>query len=520
MSERLVNVGNWISQWSIIRPKATAIISDDVPTTYLELSERINKLVAFLLSSGVKKGDRVAVLLHNRKEYIEIFFALSKIGGIIVPLNWRLAVSEIQFILQDSGARAIFFEPEFTKNIEGLTKHVAMDVRVCCIGPHDPGVKTVPPWAVEYESALGRHGDDEPKALEEVGDTDPHIIMYTSGTTGQPKGAVLSHRKTFFNVLNSDMFFDLSTKDIMIVARPMFHSGGLIVNSSPVLYKGGTIVVKRRFRPAEILETVQRYKVTLLELPATVYQFMLNECSIEKYDLSSIRCCFTGGERVPVHLLKELADRGLVVSQIYGLTEVSTLFCLPMDEAREKMGSVGHPIFHGQVRIVDKDNNPIVPGQSGEVTVKGPIVMAGYWGRQDLTNEVIKDGWLYTGDLATIDDEGFVYIVDRSKDMFISGGENVYPAEIEKILISHPLVADAAVIGVDDQKWGEVGKAFIVLKTGHAITKEEIIAFLTEHLARYKVPKYIEVIDTLPKTASGKIQKYLLKQASNASSHE
>ncbi len=512
MSERLVNVGNWISQWAMIRPTATAITSDDVSITYLELSKRINKLVDFLLSVGIRKGDRVAVLLHNRKEYIEIFFALSKLGGIIVPLNWRLASSEIQFILQDSGATAIFFEPEYLESIEGFRKHINMEVCVCCIGPHDPGVTDIPPWAVEYESALSRHRDGDPEIEETAGDTDPHIIMYTSGTTGQPKGAVLSHRKTFFNVLNSDMFFDLTTKDIAIIARPMFHSGGLIVNSSPVLYKGGTIIVKRRFSPLEILEKVQRYKATIIELPTAVYRSMLSECPIENYDLSSLRCCFTGGERVPVHLLKELANHGLVVSQIYGLTEVSTLFCLPMEEAQEKIGSVGHPVFHGQVRIVDKDNNPVAPGQSGEVVVKGPIVMAGYWGKQDLTDEVLKDGWLYTGDLAKMDEEGFVYIVDRSKDMYISGGENVYPAEIEKVLVSHEAVADAAVIRVDDQKWGEVGKGFVVLKNGHRITKEEITAFLTEKLAKYKVPKYIEFIDVLPKTASGKIQKYLLEQ--------
>jgi len=520
MPERLVNVGNWISQWSMIRPRATAIIADDVPFTYLEVNKRINKLVGFLLSAGIRKGDRVAVLLHNRKEYIEIFFALSKLGGIIVPLNWRLAVSEIQFILQDSGAKVIFFEPEFKQSIETLRKHVEIDVCVWCIGPDDPRATDIPSWAVEYETALSGCRDTEPKLDERVGDADPHIIMYTSGTTGVPKGAVLSHRKTFFNVLNSDMFFDLTTKDIMIVARPMFHSGGLIVNSSPVLYKGGTIVVKRRFRPIEILETVQRYKATIIELPVTVYQRILNECPIENYDLSSLRCCFTGGERVPLRLLKELASRGLAVSQIYGLTEVSTLFCLPMEEAREKIGSVGHPVFHGSVKIVDEKGNPVEPGQNGEVIVKGPIVMGGYWKRPDLTDEVIKDGWLHTGDLARTDNEGFVYIVDRSKDMFISGGENVYPAEIEKVLLGHPVVADAAVVGVNDEKWGEVGRAFIVLKNNQSVTTEEIIVFLEDKLAKYKIPKHIKFMSELPKTASGKIKKYLLKQANEAKSYE
>jgi fatty-acyl-CoA synthase len=512
MTEHLVNVGNWIRQWSMIRPRATAIISDNVPITYLDLNRRINKLVHFLLSAGIRKGDRVAVLLHNRKEYIEIFFALSKLGGIIVPLNWRLAVSEIRDILKDSGSKTLFFEPEFVQSVETLREQVEMELYIGCISPQDSNGADVPSWAVEYEMALSGCRDIEPEMEERVGDTDPHIIMYTSGTTGLPKGAVLSHRKTFFNVLNSDMFFDLTTKDIMIIARPMFHSGGLIVESAPVLYKGGTIIVKRRFSPLEVLETVQHYKVTLLELPATVYQFMLNDCPIENYDISSIRCCFTGGERVPVHLLEELAQRGLVVSQIYGLTEASTLFWLPVEEAREKIGSVGHPIFHGNVRIVDEKGHPVKPGQSGEVIVKGPIVMNGYWKRPDLTEEVIKNGWLHTGDIARMDEEGFVFIVDRSKDMFISGGENVYPAEIEKVLLGHPKVADAAVVGVEDKKWGEVGRAFIVLKENHSVTTKEMMAFLEGKLAKYKIPKYVKFMNVLPKTASGKIQRHLLKK--------
>ena len=509
MTETLVNVGDWIRQWSAIKPHAIAIVSNDVPCTYRELDRRINKLSHALLGLGVRKGDRVAVLLHNCQQFMEIFFSLSKLGAIMVPLNWRLAVPEMEFILRDSASKVMIFEGEFAGNVDVLRRQVGLESCIHCSphGAEDPA----PPWAYAYESLLAPMSDHVPEPAEAAGDADPHIIMYTSGTTGVPKGAVLSHRKTFFNVLNSDMFFDLSTKDRMIITRPMFHSGGLIVESAPVLYKGGTIIVKRRFRPTEILETAQKYRVTILELPATVYQFILNECSIEQYDLSSVRCCFTGGERVPVHLLTSLAEKGLVVSQIYGLTEASTLFWLPTEEAREKMGSVGHPIFHGRVRIVDEQGNPVKPGESGEIVVKGPIVMSGYWQRQDLTDEAIRDGWLYTGDIARMDEGGFVYIMDRKKDMYISGGENVYPAEIEKLLLSHPVVADAAVVGVADEKWGEVGKAVVVLKKGGQATADEILAFLKDKLARYKMPKYIEFAEALPKTASEKIRKYLLK---------
>ncbi len=513
MSERLVNVGDWIRQWSAIRPNATAIIANDVPCSYRELDRRINKLCHALIGLGISKGDRVAVLLHNCREYIEIFFSLAKLGAIMVPMNWRLAAPEIRFILRDSGTKVVIFEGEFTEAVNSVRSGEAIE---CCIhlSPHG-GEDAAPSWANGYESLLAPMSDHEPEPEERAGDTDPHIIMYTSGTTGVPKGAVLSHRKTFFNVLNSDMFFDLTTRDRMIVTRPMFHSGGLIVDSAPVLYKGGTIIVKRRFRPIEILETAQRYQVTLMELPATVYQFILNECNLDEYDLSSVRCCFTGGERVPVHLLRSLADKGLVVSQIYGLTEASTIFWLPSEEAREKIGSVGHPIFHGRVKIVDEEGVPVKPGESGEVVVKGPIVMSGYWQRQDLTDEVVKDGWLHTGDIARMDEDGFVYIMDRKKDMYISGGENVYPAEIEKLLLAHPKVMDAAVVGVADEKWGEVGKAFVVLRDNEEARAEEILAFLKDKLARYKMPKYVEFTDALPRTASEKIRKYLLKNGAD-----
>jgi len=512
MTESVINIGDWIKQWATIKPNKVAIISDDVPYTYRELNCRINRLSHLFLKRGFNKGDRVAVLLHNCKQFIEIFFSLSKLGGIIVPLNWRLAVPEQEFIIKDSGSDTLIFEDIFTAETEELRKRTAIRHYISCTVGEDLEEYTSPSWAMSYESSLNACEDHEPRLSEPTGDRDPHIIMYTSGTTGLPKGALLSHRKTFFNVLNADMFFDLTTKDIMIIARPIFHSGGLIVESAPVLYKGGTIIVKKRFRPEEILETIQKYKVTILELPATVYQFILNECNVENFDVSSLRCCFTGGERIPIPLLEALAKKGLIVSQIYGLTEASTLFWLPTEEAKRRMGSVGHPIFHGRVRIVDSEGKDVKPGETGEIAVKGPIVMTGYWNRNDLTDEVIKDGWLFTGDLARVDEEGFVYIVDRKKDMFISGGENIYPAEIEKVLLGHPMISNVAVVGVSDEKWGEVGKAYIVPKNGEQVTTKEIIDYLKSRIAKYKIPKYIQFEKDLPFTASGKIQKHFLKE--------
>ena len=507
----MINTGEWIRQWAQVRPGKTAVIDDGIPCTYAELNGRINRLIGLFLSLGLKKGDRVAVLLYNSRPYLEIFFALSRLGAILVPLNWRLSVSELTFIVDDSGSRLLVFDAPFADNVEKLRASTGLEVFISC-GP-SPTEEAAPliGEAIDYESSLRAHPATEPELPEQAGDGDPHIIMYTSGTTGVPKGAVLSHRKTFFNVLNSDMLFGLSTNDVAIVVRPLFHSGGLIIGSAPFLYKGGTVILKRRFTPTEILETVEHYRVTVLELPAAVYQFILNECRIQDYDLKSLKGCFTGGERVPVHLLRALAEKGLAVSQIYGLTEASTLLWLPMDKAREKMGSVGRPVIHGDVKIINKHGKQVRPGDSGEIIVRGPIVMNGYWNRPEETDRAIRDGWLHTGDLARVDEEGFAYIVDRKKDMFISGGENVYPAEVEKIMLGHPKIADVAVVGVDDEKWGEAGKAFVVPKAGVQIEAGEIFDFLKDRLAKYKIPTYVEFVAALPRTGSGKIRKYLLK---------
>jgi len=307
--ETLVNVGEWIRKWATIQPHKTAVIEEGTRYSYHDLNRRINRLSNLLLGTGLKKGDRVAVLLRNSHEYIEIFFALSKIGGVLVPLNWRLVLPELEFIIKDSGARFIIFDGDFIDSAEMLQKKIPMDVAIAC-ATEGPRIESLPDWAVDYEASLDGCSDLEPCMPWFAGGEDAQILMYTSGTTGLPKGAILSHRKTFFNVLNADIYFNLTSYDIVIIARPMFHSGGLIVDMVPVLYKGGTVIVKSRFAFAEILETAEQYKVTILELPATVYNFMLEECDIDRYDLCAIKCCFTGGERVPVALLQAFAEKG------------------------------------------------------------------------------------------------------------------------------------------------------------------------------------------------------------------
>jgi fatty-acyl-CoA synthase len=503
----MINVGDWIRKWSLLQPEKKALYFEDQPFTYQEVNHRTNQLSHLLLEMGIKKGDRIAVLLRNCSQYVHIFLGVSKIGAILVPLNWRLAGPELQFILQDSGSRTLIFDPEFEEVVASICPLLSI-----ANGDYLAVGLPCPDWAIDYEKAVSGQPISEPPVKEPAGGEDPHILMYTSGTTGLPKGAVLSQRKTFFNVLNADIIYNLTTEDVVIASRPLFHSGGLLVQTAPVLYRGGTLILRKRFRAKEILEAIQKYRVTVLEMAATMFQFILSDCDLSQYSLSSVRCFFTGGERIPIALLEEYHRKGITISQIFGQTESSTITFLPPEKATEKIGSVGRPVFHGELRIVDKTGKDVGPEEVGEIIVKGPTLMSGYWNRPDLTAETIREGWLHTGDLARKDAEGYIYIVDREKDMYISGGENVYPAELEKIFFTHPKILDVGVVGVPDEKWGEVGKAYIVLKPGETMTEEEALRFLRGKVGQYKIPKYVEFVEELPKTASGKIQKYRLKE--------
>lgn len=508
-----MNVGHWIRKWSSLQPQKKVLFYENHPFTYEEVNLRTNQLCHLLLRLGVRKGDRIAVLLHNCHQYIEFFFAVSKIGAIFVPLNWRLAGPELKFLIQDSAARMLIFEREFEEVVSSIRSDLNLSN-----GNYISVGSPCPNWSRDYENSLTENSSHEPSIPEPAGDEDPHIIMYTSGTTGVPKGAVLSHRKTFFNALNADIFYHLTPKDVMVLTRPMFHSGGLLVDAVPVLYKGGTLILKRRFRPHEILETIQKYRVTLVEMAGTLFQFLLQECDLKQYDLTSVRYYFTGGERIAPALLRAYSKKSIAISQIFGLTETSTITWLPYEDSVRKMGSVGLPIFHGEVKIVDKRGEEVRPGEVGEIIVRGPVLMTEYWNRPDLTAETIREGWFHTGDLARKDAEGYVYIVGREKDMYISGGENVYPAEVEKVLFTYPKIFDVAIIGIPDEKWGEVGQAFIVPNPGEKLHSEEIFKFMRDRVAKYKIPKYLEFVKELPKTPSGKIQKNLLKNRTIGSS--
>jgi fatty-acyl-CoA synthase len=505
----VINVGRWIQEWGMIQPEKKALIFEETSFSYRQFSERVHRISNALLNMNIKKGDRVALLLYNCNQYLEAYFATSTIGAIAVPLNYRLALPELEYLLNDSGASTLIFHKEFLDMVEKLRPKILPKA------DHYVGVgDALPHWAFNYEDLVGACSPEAPRIPSEVGGEDPHLIMYTSGTTGLPKGAVLSHRKTFYNCLNADIFFELKPTDIMLIVVPLFHSAGLIITASPIYYKGGTAILHRRFDPRHVLEDIQKYRVNKFLAVTTMYNLILQKENLEKYDISSLETCVIGGERVPPSLIERYRDHGICLRQIFGQTETSILLWTTEEDAVKKTGTVGKPVPHSEIRLVDPEGRGVRVGEVGEIIARGPILMSGYWNSPELMRQTIREGWLHTGDLARTDEDGCFYIVDREKDMYISGGENVYPAEIEKIYSAHPKVFEVAVIGVPDEKWGQVGKVFIVLKEGASMTEEEVIGYCDGKVARFKIPKHCRFVDVLPKTESGKIKKTALRSIS------
>ena len=390
-----MNIGDWIRKWGEISPQKVAIIDDGHEFSYKELNQRCNQVANFLLQKGIGKGDRVVVLLYNCHEFIEIYFALAKVGAILVPLNWRMAPPEIAYILNDCEANFLFFCEDFLDtalhikdNVEHVKNYISLE-------------KEDIPWADNYKK-IEACSFNEPTGFKEPDWEYPHIILYTSGTTGFPKGAVLSNRKTFFNALNANVFYRLTSIDIFLVSRPLFHSGGLLVDSTPALYKGATVIYKRRFSPQEYVESIEKYNVTIMETSATFLNFMLKECDLSQYNLRSLKSYYTGGERISTSMLQEYHNIGIPLSQIFGMTETSIVTWLSTDDAVRKIGSVGKPVLHGEVRIINRDMQHVGPREIGEIVVKGPILMSGYWNKPEITRELMRDGWFHTGDLAKI----------------------------------------------------------------------------------------------------------------------
>ncbi len=470
-------------------------------TTYAAMTSRIGRLAGALQRLGVTRGARVAYLGGNHPALLESLFATAALGAIFVPLNSRLSAPEIDFMLRDSGAMVLLFGAGSAVTVERLD--VASRPQLIAV---DGGAAQ----ALDYSTLIAEAA--EPPAAVPVGLDEPCMIMYTSGTTGRPKGAILTHNNIMWNCLNVLVDLDLRSDEVTLVTAPMFHTAALNMTCLPTLLKGGHLVIEPRFDAAAAIDTIERMRVTLLFGVPTMFLTLTQEPRWVTADLSSVRVLLCGGAPVPTSLINAYLDRGLAFVQGYGMTETAPgALMVDPSLSRQTAGAAGVPHFFTDVRLL-RDGAPAGTGEPGEVVIAGPNVMLGYWGLPEATEQAFLDGrWFRSGDVAVADDRGVITIVDRLKDVYISGGENVYPAEVEKALCDHPAVAEAAVIGVADDTWGETGRAFVVLVPGSSPTESELIEHLRARLAGYKIPRSLVFADSLPHTASGKVLKSRLR---------
>jgi fatty-acyl-CoA synthase len=507
-----MNIAWWVQRWNELHPEKIAILFEGRKITYLELHGRANRVSCWLQSLGIEKGDRVAVMMRNCPEFIDLYLACARLGAIFVPINFRLTGPELTYILKNAQPRLFVFGEAFHPCVCELKLHNEKPrMALACLGSgHDQG------GILDFEPETQKFDGKKPfltKSLAPADPEEPHVIMYTSGTTGAPKGAVLSYRKTLFNCLNADIFFKLHFDDTMLIILPLFHSGGLFIQASPILYKGGTLIIHPKFDAVRTYADIERYRVTKFLGVPTIYKALLKtDLPIQK-NVSTLKVSAIGGEKVTPDLQRMCRKAGFPVRQIMGQTETSILFWASEEDSIKKPGTVGRPVFHSEVILMDDTGRPVKTGEVGEIAVRGSIMMKEYWQDPARTEETIRNGWLHTGDLARMDKDGYFFLVDRVKNMYISGGENVYPVEVEAVLKTHKAVKDAAVVGVPDEEWGETGKAFVVLRKGSLTTCETLLSHCEMQLARYKWPGEIVFCEEFPRTALGKVKKMMIDPA-------
>ena len=495
---------DWIAHFGRRTPEKLAAVDlgSGRHLTYAQFDDRVGRLARHLRDRhGIARGDRVAVLALNTSDTLEVQFACGRLGAVFLPLNTRLTVPELHYIVGDASPRVMIHDADLAEVALTVAKlcNVASTLLLGAGGSYEAGIAAATPL-------------DKP---EHVTLDDISTIMYTSGTTGQPKGAIITHGMTFWNCVNLGGPAFISPSSVQLTVLPLFHTGGLNCCTNPVLHAGGTVLIMRAFDPGQALQLISdpaRGINQFFGVPA-IYQFMAQHPAFATADFSRLLIGGVGGAPMPVPLLKVWEARGVALQQGYGMTETSpAVLTLDKEDAARKAGSSGKPVLHTEVRIVRPDGSDAAVGELGELWVKGPNITPGYWNRPDANASSFTDGWLHTGDATRIDEEGFYYIVDRWKDMYISGGENVYPAEVESVLHQLTAIAEAAVIGIPSEQWGEVGMAIVALKPGHTLAPAEIHAHCEANLARFKCPRLIEFVEALPRNATGKIHKPTLRK--------
>jgi fatty-acyl-CoA synthase len=489
-------IGSWLTTRAATSADAVALVyGEGDKMTYGELGDRAARWAAVFTQAGIRRGDRIAFLGENQPAFVEVLFGAARDGVVFVPVNTRLAAPEVAHILADSGAKLLVHDDRCAT----VATEAAADLPRIAVG-------------ADADAALAAV-EPAPEAPG-VGLDDPAAILYTSGTTGRPKGAVLTHGNLTWNSLNTLVDVDIVSTDVALIISPLFHAASLGMGLLPVMLKGATVVLERAFDAGRALRLIEQHGITMLSGVPTTYQFMAEHPDWASTDLSTLAKLTCGGSPVPTRVLEAFEARGLSFSQGYGMTETSPgATYLPATRTRAKMGSAGQPHFFTEVRVVDENGQSLEPGEIGEIQVRGPNVTPGYHGNPAATEEAFTaDGWFRTGDLGSFDDEGYLFVADRLKDMIISGGENIYPAEVEDLILGLDEVTGAAVVGIPDERWGETPWAVVTLRPGAELTTERLAEHLNGRIARYKIPKNVVVVDELPRTASGKVRKLDLRQ--------
>lgn len=484
---------DWLKRWDMYAGHTPALTDAETgrSLTYADLFRQATQAAAYLADHHrVGVGDRVALLAQNELESVVLFFALQRLGATLVPVNFRLTPREIDHILDDSGARLVVFQKAFFEQL-AHRQDALLEME-------------------EFASRL----TGEARAETGFASTDetPAMILYTSGTTGAPKGAVLSHRMLFWNSINTTLRLNITQSDKTVIFLPFFHTGGWNVLTTPFLHRGAHILLLKKFEAERVLDLTANEKCTLLFGVPTTMDMMSRSPKFAEANFSQLRYAIVGGEPMPLPLIQTWHRKGVPIRQGYGLTEFGpNVFSLNEEDALRKMGSIGFPNFYIDAKVVDDHGQEVPANQIGELVLRGPMMMSGYWKNERATHETIRDGWLHTGDLVRRDEDGYFFVVGRKKEMFISGGENVYPPEVEQVMRQAPGVQEVAVIGVPDEKWGEVGCAFVVPSS--EAREDDLRAHCLKNLAKFKIPKHIRFVESLPKGDSGKILKRALAES-------
>lgn len=505
MTTRQHAIGDLLRRSAARYPAKTAVVYGELRQSYADLDRTVNRTANALAARGVRKGDRFAILSHNNHAFVVAYFALARLGAISVPINFMLGPEEVAYILEHSGATGMLVE-EALLPVARSAAGEAVAVRGVIGAGHD-GWESFGDWAA--------HGDDAEPGVE-IGDDDPIQLMYTSGTESRPKGATLSSRSLISQYVTCVVDGEMSGDDVEVHALPLYHCAQLHCFLTPGVYLGATNIVLPGADPAGILAAIEAERATKLFCPPTVWIGLLRHPDFDRRDLSSLRKGYYGASIMPVEVLKEIAARlpNVRLFNFYGQTEMAPVATiLRPEEQLTRLGSAGRPALNVETRIVGEDGEPLPPGEVGEIVHRSPHAMLGYWNDPEKTAEAFRGGWFHSGDLGVMDEDGYLSVVDRKKDMIKTGGENVASREVEEAIYQHPAVAEAAVFGVPDEKWIEAVTAAVVLREGASLTAEELVAFLRERLAPFKTPKHVRFVESLPKNASGKVLKRELREA-------